>query len=524
MRFAQVHKGVPVYLGQVLVQYAASGEVQLINNHTLPDLDVDVTPTIGAGAAQALALAQVRGSDKLRAPISQELVIYGEGKQPELAWHFTLPTSAPPADWHVMVSAGSGAVLDIWDAIMYETGSGLVYVPNAVQESGDTNLVDSNDATSAALDSSRVTLTLNNLSAGTGQLKGSYVDLTAPGVAGCTLPYNPGLADEPTRIYNYTRDDDRFEEANIYASIDGAQSWFQSLGFTNVNNRAIPIDAHCTPEDNSYYSSADKALHFGDGGVDDGEDADVVIHEYGHSVHDNQVPGWGPGSDTEQRAMGEGFGDFLAGMYYSDKGDQAYQNAHKYCIGEWDATSYNPVVGGNSGSGCLRWIDGRDQNNGNDIGTYSGTPTQSHADGRFWSAALTCIYEGMGANTAARDKIIKLVLQHHFSLTPDSSNDAFEDAVEALRLADLNLLGGANQVLIGTCALERGLIESVQLLPPTITTPVEAASVNAGSQVAITMEHQWRASLGDLYDRVCRLRPHAVVDAACHHHGGRDEL
>ena len=59
--------------------------------------------------------------------------------------------------------------------------------------------------------------------------------------------------------------------------------------------------------------------------------------------------------------MGEGFGDFFAGMITLDKGDAAYQAARRYCIAEWDATTYNPVVGNDDGSGCLRWIDGTDE-------------------------------------------------------------------------------------------------------------------------------------------------------------------
>src|SRR5258706_2282270 len=129
VRFAQVHKGVPVYLGQVLVQYGASGDVQLINNHTLPNLNLDVTPAVDGAAAQATALAQVPGSDRLRAPIGRQLVIYGAGKLPTLAWHVTLFTSAPMGDWHVMVSARSGAVLGAWDEIMNDSGTGLAYEP-----------------------------------------------------------------------------------------------------------------------------------------------------------------------------------------------------------------------------------------------------------------------------------------------------------------------------------------------------------------------------------------------------------
>ena len=54
-----------------------------------------------------------------------------------------------------------------------------------------------------------------------------------------------------------------------------------------------------------------------------------------------------------------------------------YQAARRFCVAEWDATSYNPVSGADDGSGCLRWADGTDEGNGADIGTYAGTPARS---------------------------------------------------------------------------------------------------------------------------------------------------
>jgi hypothetical protein len=490
VRFGQTHRGIPVYQGQTVVQYTKAGAVQLINNHTLPNLSLDVTPAVGKDAALVQASAAVAGSDQLRLPLERELVVYGAGAAPQLAWHIVMYTQAPLGDWHVMVSASTGKVLGSWNEIQHDSGTGLVYHPNAIQQTGTTTLVDNNDATSAALDSARVSRPLNNLSAATNQLKGAAVDITAPGVTGCSLPYVPGQANEASRTYNYTRDDDRFEEAAVYAAIDGIQTWFQALGFTNVNNRSIPVDVHCITDDNSYYSSGDKALHFGDGGVDDAEDADIAIHEYGHSVHDNQVPGWGGGGgNNEQRAMGEGFGDFLAGMYYINDGNATFLNTYKYCIGEWDASGYNPIVAGNSGSGCLRWINGRSQSNGADIGAYSGTPTAVHSDGRFWSAALTCVYEGMGGNAAAREDITEIVLAHHFSLTPDSSNDAFEDAVAALVTADQARLGGTHTTLINNCALARGLITAPvvpQLAAPTLTYPDGGEELPTSTSVNVT--------------------------------------
>ena len=94
-----------------------------------------------------------------------------------------------------------------------------------------------------------------------------------------------------------------------YYHIDTLQRYIQSLGFKNINNRSIKVNVNGTTDDNSFYSPSTKALTFGTGGVDDAEDAGIIAHEYGHSIQDNQVPGFG--SSAEGGAMGEGFGDFL---------------------------------------------------------------------------------------------------------------------------------------------------------------------------------------------------------------------
>ena len=44
IRLDQRYRGVPVYLGQVLIKYDQDGAVNLINNHTLPNLNVNVQP------------------------------------------------------------------------------------------------------------------------------------------------------------------------------------------------------------------------------------------------------------------------------------------------------------------------------------------------------------------------------------------------------------------------------------------------------------------------------------------------
>ena len=300
---------------------------------------------------------------------------------------------------------------------------------------------------------------LTDLDAATTLLRGTYVD-TAPvsGVSGCTLPYTPGQASSATRDYNFTRSQDAFEETVAYAAITRVQRSYVAYGFPGIFAAPMKIDNHCISDDNSFYSTADNAMHMGDGGVDDAEDADVTVHEFGHATQANQLPGFGPGSDTEQRAMGEGFGDFLAAFTYLQDGNAAYQAGRRFCVAEWDATSYNPVTVRVPDRGCLRWVNGKNEGTGGDIGTYPGTPDEEHNDGRYWSAMLTCVFNGIepSLGTAqARDRMVTLVLAHHFDLTPTAANTAFADSLAALRAEDNALFEGDEIGFINQCGLQR---------------------------------------------------------------------
>ncbi len=456
VRVQQHIGGVPVFDGQIAMRFGDDGALGWVLSSATSARPPSRRPNVTA--EQAFSAADVAtGRGQLRLAPTTDLVVYPTGAASVLAWHVVVPTTAP-ADWNVIVDASTGQVITSWNAIQ-ENNSASIYDPNPVQTAGTyTGFHDGGDADTAKLTANRITgFALTHLNGSVNTLKGDFADLTAPGISqGGTLPYVPGSAHSATRDYNYKRSDNRFEEASVYSAITRAQSLIQSLGFDNANNRSIPVDVHYYSADNSFYSDADHALHFGDGGVDDAEDADVVLHEYGHSIQDNQVPGFGPG--IEQGAIGEGFGDFFAGMFYLNHGDATYQSTRRYCIADWDATSYNPFNGPSDGSGCLRWIDGTNEFDGSDIGAYSGTPSEVHDDGRYWSAAMTCIFEGMGGNVAARNKVLKLVIAHNAMLVPDSSRHAFEDSVAALRAADQTLFGGTHRALIRSCALDRGLI------------------------------------------------------------------
>jgi hypothetical protein len=288
------------------------------------------------------------------------------------------------------------------DLNRYVTGSGRVFLVNAVVATKNNTLRDNKDAASAVPSSAYRTVTLLDLD-GSGFLTGKYASSSDSKVR----------VSSASQSFLFDRSQDGFSETMGYYFLDYAQRYIQSLGFTSVNNRQQVFSIDRYKKDNSFYTSSSKSITYGTGGVDDAEDAEVIWHEYGHSIQDNQVPGYG--QSVEAGSMGEGFGDYWAGTL----GAQLSGGFQDLCIADWDSTSYstdNPP--------CLRRLDSTKH--------YPEALTgDEHDDGEIWSAAL---WQIRGAVSAA--KADALILQHHFLLTPDTS---FNQAANALMTAAINL-------------------------------------------------------------------------------------
>ena len=84
-----------------------------------------------------------------------------------------------------------------------------------------------------------------------------------------------------------------------YFWVNQAQEYLQSLGFGPAarSGRSWPaaydVRINQYGIDNSFMSDKDYLIRLGKGGVDDAEDAEVIVHEYGHAIHNDQVPGFG---------------------------------------------------------------------------------------------------------------------------------------------------------------------------------------------------------------------------------------
>jgi hypothetical protein len=310
------------------------------------------------------------------------------------------------------------------------TATGQVFLPNPVASGGSPNLTDDKDRDSAALAAQYRTVTLTNLD-GSGYLCGDWACV----VSGTGTP-----AYSTDATFVYPRSDDRFEQVMGYYWTTQAQLYLRSLGFGStypgINDeepQAIRINQWGV--DNSFATTHPKdEMRFGKGGVDDAEDAGVILHEYGHQIHFSQSATWF--SSLEAGSISEGFGDYWA---FSVSEWVSGSQPDPACIAEWDATSYdsNPANGI-----CLRRIDSGLTYPDDLLG-------EVHADGRIWSQALYDIHLALGGPVA--DTII---LNAGFDWTGTTMPDLAERTVAAAQ----SLYGSAAAAAVTAAFEARGIL------------------------------------------------------------------
>jgi len=409
--------GVPV-VGTAVAVHLVKGRVVQVEAHGLARLaGQPAAAPVTRSAALASALRAAGVTSPLRTHAERVLAESG-GRLVDM-WQVHVLSLAPAYARRVDISAATGRVLGSTDDLRYVDGTAKVFDPNPIVASRNSGLrqpaetmqpVDA-DLDDPKLTSSRVTLPLKELDSTalqTGRLSGPWVNVIAGGYFSPTGP----------PAFDITRGDPRFEGLMAYAHLDRLQRYFQSLGFTGsrgVNAESQEVVAiRVEGFDNSFYQAGNDFILLGTGGVDDGEDAEVIVHEYGHAIHFAQVPGWG--ATKEGGAMGEGFGDFLAASYYARSASRGFQDE---CLMDWDATSYS-----DADPACIRRTDSKKRYPDDIV-------NQVHSDGELWSTFLWRLRARLGSSPATRsDNSIRLVLASHELLTPQAQ---FADAVAALR-------------------------------------------------------------------------------------------
>jgi hypothetical protein len=258
------------------------------------------------------------------------------------------------------------------------TGVGTVFLPNPVADLQNQSLTDRKDADYAALAPAYHSVVLTNLD-GSGYLVGDWANIRSS---------TGELAYSPTNEFNYRRDDDRFEQVMAYYWITEAQTYIQSLGFGSarrpINMESQDARINTLGIDNSYSWDKHDVVRFGKGGVDDAEDAEVILHEYGHAMQDSQQTPFGFGSTIEAGSIGEGFADYWAVTV----SNVIAPTPDAPCVADWDSVSYTLTV-----PHCLRRVD-------LNLHYPEDLNGRVHHDGQIWSRALWDIRRALGHRVA----------------------------------------------------------------------------------------------------------------------------
>tara|TARA_B100000809_G_scaffold178600_1_gene176222 strand:+ start:571 stop:2499 length:1929 start_codon:yes stop_codon:yes gene_type:complete len=427
VRLQQSLNGIPVYKSQISVHINPKNVVTYVDNLFDPTLDqINTSPNISKENAFTLACSNIKSKGRLSFS-SNELMIYNQLENTQLIYKIVIESETPIGSWEVIVDANNGDVIKAVDKAFYYkdedhnskktpvNGTGNVFLSDPLSAAGvpyGGNYSDNSDATNAQMDAAMASVTLLDIdeTAGVFTLKGPYAEIVDE-----ESPFN-GLYTQSSNDFSFNRNDDAFEAVNCYYLIDNSIRYInQTLNISLTPYQyvgGVQYDPHgLGGADNSYYSGGSGRLVFGEGCVDDAEDADVVIHELGHGIHD-----WLTGGNaSSSEGLGEGSGDYWAQSYGRvlnqwTPADPEYQwmfnwDGHNTC---WNGriTNYTATYPGGLGGGI-------------------------HASGQIWATSLMRIYDQIG-----RSKTDKAFLEG-LAMTGGSSGQ--QDAAIAVRQAAIDM-------------------------------------------------------------------------------------
>ncbi|PZU88192.1 MAG: hypothetical protein DI529_05995 [Chryseobacterium sp.] len=437
LRFQQTINGIPVYEGDIAVHFNKQGEVTYATDVPVSKRlkQVNTTPIFSKVDAfeKAKVAADIKGD--ITHQENDLYVFLTDSGETKLVHRVIINSYETPGDWEIMVDAHSGEVIRVLDIANYHHddkrkkkskqtqsemkagGTAYIFDPDPLSRAhvaygGD--YVDNNDATNASLDAARSLVTLPDITFSNGvySLKSKYVQ-----IADFESP-STGLFTQASPDFLFNRNDQGFEAVNSFYHIDRSLAYInETLGIdckSTLNGGIILVDPHgLSGEDNSHFIPSSQRLAFGEGCVDDAEDADVVLHELGHAIHH-----WVTGlKSSSAQGLGEGSGDYWA-MSYSRSLNQWASNEPQYnWMFSWDG--HNVCWNGRITNYTRKYPTG-----------LTGT---IHTDGQIWVTSLMRIYDRIG-----KEKTDRIFLEG-LAMTNSSGNQ--QTAAVAVRQAAIDMLG-----------------------------------------------------------------------------------
>ncbi len=462
--FGQYLDDLPIRGAELVVNVLEDGSVQGATNAlSEAEAGAEVEP-VDEAVAEDNAGKAVDGTPDDVGP--SELVWVPSGAELTLAWLVPVTTTDPSGSWDVSVNAETGDVIDVLAAATDRApvvqrapwsprrAATAVFPASArVQQGGDA--CDPGPAPSACLfipdpiyaaggerppaEQANQVLEGRELEGLTDEthLIGEFVDTEPPQARG-----EPPVEDDGTWAAGRARPG--IEHAMAYYWVDLAHREMERLGFGEVWGRPIPVVAvDADIVDNAQWDGEAIRLGVGSDGINEGEDASGIVHEYGHAVLGEQAPVLWNGA--EAGAYHEGFGDLLAWLVTIDErtGDQG-------CLFPWTESGE-----------CLRRLD-------TDLVYPDDLINEVHADGTIYTGAIWDIVDGLldaqgldvedcpGSDDCAevRDRVLTTLLTSHGYLVEGTT---LPDVAAAYVSANEAAFGGEDEELIAEAFADHGL-------------------------------------------------------------------
>lgn len=441
LRFQQMVKDVPVFQSEIVVHFNKEGKISYTATEGLKKSvkEIDTMPSISASDAFKRAYIASKSKGEITYQENKLFVYLTDGGDTNLVYRTIINSEDNPGSWETIIDAKTGNIISVKDIALYHrendnesnppkknkvpktekkivfktSGSGYVFDPDPLSKTGSTyagNYVDNNDATNTSLDNARTLVNLQDIEFANNvyKLKNAYAE-----IRNISSP-KTGLFTQSTNQFLFDRSQLGFEAVNVFWHVDKSLRYInETLGIIcrpATNGGRVVFDPHAlSGADNSQYTSAG-TLEFGQGGVDDAEDADVILHELGHGIHH-----WLSGGTSNSDGLSEGSGDYWA-QSYSRSLNQWASNTPQY---NW----------------MFSW-DGHNQYYGGRITNYTVLYPGSgsiHTKGQIWASSLMRIYDRIG-----KEKMDRAFLEG-LSLTTSTTNQ--QNAAIAVRTAAIDMLG-----------------------------------------------------------------------------------
>lgn len=237
-------------------------------------------------------------------------------------------------------------------------------------------------------------------------------------------------ATSATATFTFNRSESGFEDGNVLYHISNFQNHLYSLGYDTLMDVQASIDTHAlNGADNSVFmkNGGNPTIAYGTGGVDDAEDADVIIHEYSHGIS------WSANNNsftsTDRSGLDEGLADYFATSY-----------SREINVFDWEK--------------MFTWDGHNEFWNGRIANTSANYPATGglYAVGEIWNSAMSSIWADLGRTVT--DKLM-LESLHFFA-----NNTNLPEAAMYVLQADTLLFGGIHTTTICAKFQQRNILSA----------------------------------------------------------------